>query len=344
MLVQPSGTNLREKNREICVKAPTRVDLSGGTLDIWPLSCFFENSKTINFAIDGYVNIKIKDTKSNFTIVEGGKIFKFKNLGDLKNSKFRLYYCALSFFKNLKGIEIEIKDMAPKMSGLGSSSALLICILKGLFFLFNIRKTNKDLIFLSRDIEAKNMGYPTGTQDFYPPLYGGILCINYKLGQEKFEKLKGIQKIKDILLIYNTGVEHHSGRQNFEVFKEAIEKKDGKVWKNLKEIAKITNEMYKMFKRQNFKKIGKFMCMEWDLRRELSPSFNHPEIDKAIEVGKKNGAFGWKPCGAAGGGSIAFFVDEGKKEILKEKLSLLGGTVLPYNITGKGFEINYANR
>lgn len=343
MLVRHSETNLT-KNNEIYIKAPTRVDLSGGTLDIWPLSCFFENSKTINFAIDGYVEIKIKITKSNFAIIDKGKILKLKNLGDLKNSKYRLYYYALSFFKSLKGIEIEIKNMPPKMSGLGGSSALLISLLKGLFFLFNIKQTNKNLIFLSRDIEAKNMLYPTGTQDFYPPLYGGILCINYQLGEEKFEKLKGIEKIKDILLIYNTGIEHHSGSQNFEVFKEVIEKKDGKVWKNLKEIAKITNEMYEMFKIQNFKKIGKLMCMEWDLRKELSPSFNHPEIDKAIEVGKKNGAFGWKPCGAAGGGSIAFFVKKEKKEILKDKLNLLGGTVLPYNITGKGFEINYANR
>lgn len=344
MLVQHSEINLTKKNREIYIKAPTRVDLSGGTLDIWPLSCFYENAKTINFAINGYVKLKIKLKESNFIIKEGKNVFEFKRLEELKGSKFSLYYHTFSYFNKLKGIEVEIFQMPPKMSGLGGSSALLICLMKGLFFLFDLKINNRFLVYLCRDIEAKNMGYPTGIQDFYPPLYGGILSINYLLGKERVEKLSGINEIKKILLIYNTNVKHHSGSQNFEIIKKTIDYKNGRVWKNLKEIAKITNEMYGMFKIKNFKGIGKLMKAEWDLRKELSSSIEHPEIEKAIEVGKKNGAFGWKPCGAAGGGSIAFFVKEEKKEILKDKLNLLGGSVLPYNITGKGFEIEYVNR
>lgn len=343
MLDLHSGIGLKEKNKEIIIKAPTRVDLSGGTLDIWPLFCFFENSKTINFGIDGYVELKITLKDSKFKIKEREKIFKFNNLKEIIDSQFKIYGLVFSLF-NLNGIEIEILNMVPKSSGLGGSSSLLICLLKGLYYFFNIKKKNKDLILLCRDLEAKNMGFPTGTQDFYPPLYGGLLCINYFPGGESFEKLNGLNKIKKHLIIYSTGVPHHSGKQNFEVFKEAIVNKNSRTYKNLKEIASVSNEMYNALKIMNLKKIGELMKEEWDLRKELSPAFNHPEIDISIEEAKKAGVWGWKPSGAAGGGSVAFLVPEEKKETLKNKLNLLKGEVLPYNITGKGINIFYANR
>lgn len=335
MQVPHSGIDLKENKRKILIKAPTRVDLSGGTLDIWPLYCLFEKSRTINLAIDGFVEVKMSLRNSEFLIKQEGKIFHFGNLKKLQDSEFSLYGFVFALF-NLKGIEVEIIKMPPKFSGLGGSSALLLCLLKGIFYLLDIRVKNRDLISLGRDIEARNMGYPTGTQDFYPPLYGGALCINYNLGNENFERLRGIRDLKKYFLLYNTGVKHHSGRQNFEVFKEAIEKKEGKVYKNLKEIAGITNLMYEAFKERNFKEVGKLMGKEWDLRKELSPAFNHPELDRAIETGKKLGVWGYKPCGAAGGGSIAFLAPPEIKKRLKNELNLLKGEVLPYNITWEG--------
>ncbi len=341
--MQVLHTGISLKKKELLIKAPTRVDLSGGTLDIWPLFCFYEKPKTINFAIDGYVEIKISLLNSNFFIKEEEKVFEFKNLKQMMEGQFKLYALVFSYF-NLKGIKIEILKVPPKFSGLGGSSSLLMCLLKGLFFLFDKKVSNSFLISLGKDLEAKNMGYPTGTQDFYPPLYGGILCINYELGKERIEKIKGLKEIEKYILIYNTGVKHHSGSQNFDVIKKAIEKKDGFVWKNLKEISRITNDMYNFIKKRDFKKVGLLMKEEWDSRKELSSSFNHPEIDKAIEVAKKVGVWGWKPCGAAGGGSICFLVPEERKETFKNNLNLLKGEVLPYNIVWKGLDIKYANR
>lgn len=338
-----SGINLKGNRKKIFVKAPARVDFSGGTLDIWPIFCFFEKSRTINIAVDGFVELKLAERKSNFIIKEKEKVHFFKNLKEIMDSPFSIYGIVFSFF-NLKGFEVEILNMPPRFSGLGGSSALLICLLKGIFFIFNKKVKNIYLISLGRDMEARNMGYPTGTQDFYPPIYGGALCINYNLGRETVERFNCINEIKKNLLIYNTKVKHHSGIQNFDVFKRAIEDKNSKVFKNLKEISKVTGEMYKQLKSRNIKKIGNLMIEEWGLRKELSPSFNHPEIDRAIDTGKKIGVWGYKPCGAAGGGSIAFLLPENLKEDLKKELNLLKGEVLPYNITGKGISIKYVYR
>src|SRR5947207_2160827 len=46
----------------ISSSAPTRVDLAGGTLDIWPLFLFHQDSQTVNFAIDLQASCTIETT------------------------------------------------------------------------------------------------------------------------------------------------------------------------------------------------------------------------------------------------------------------------------------------
>src|SRR4029077_20871986 len=41
-------------------KAPTRIDLAGGTLDIWPLYLFHEGALTVNCAITRYASCAIE--------------------------------------------------------------------------------------------------------------------------------------------------------------------------------------------------------------------------------------------------------------------------------------------
>ncbi len=336
MQVPHTGKNLKEEDKEIKVRVPTRVDLAGGTLDLWPLYCFFENSKTINFAINGFVEIKLKKLNKGFIIKKEGKFYEFDNLKKIRDSKFSIIYHSLSLFPKIKGLELEITKEPPEMSGLGGSSALLIALLKALFKISKIKVKNSHLISIGRDLEAKNMGYPTGTQDFYPPLYGGLICINYNLGKESFYKFKFSKNFNSFLILYNTKVKHHSGSQNFDVFKKVIEKKDGKPYKNLKEISKISKEMEKAILNNNLKKVGKLMKEEWERRVNLSHLFSHIEIDKAINVAKEKGAWGWKGCGAAGGGTVVILAPKDKIIKIKDGLNLLKGEVLPYNIIGKG--------
>src|SRR6201987_12219 len=48
------------KNMRIESKAPTRVDLAGGTLDIWPIYLFHPGALTINAAITRYASCVIE--------------------------------------------------------------------------------------------------------------------------------------------------------------------------------------------------------------------------------------------------------------------------------------------
>ena len=42
----------------IFAKAPCRVDMAGGTIDIWPLYLFHSGAVTVNFAVNRYASCR----------------------------------------------------------------------------------------------------------------------------------------------------------------------------------------------------------------------------------------------------------------------------------------------
>jgi D-glycero-alpha-D-manno-heptose-7-phosphate kinase len=53
---------------KISAKAPCRVDMAGGTIDIWPLYLFHTHAVTVNFAVDRYASC-VLETRADARIV-----------------------------------------------------------------------------------------------------------------------------------------------------------------------------------------------------------------------------------------------------------------------------------
>jgi len=58
---------------QIASQAPCRVDLAGGTLDIWPLYLYHANAVTVNFAVDRYTRC-VLETRSDRRILLSSKV------------------------------------------------------------------------------------------------------------------------------------------------------------------------------------------------------------------------------------------------------------------------------
>ncbi|MZH46559.1 MAG: hypothetical protein F3739_05955, partial [Nitrospinae bacterium] len=120
-----SGSVLRIKS-----SAPTRIDLAGGTLDIWPLHLFFDNPPTLNAAIDLYATVEIttrKDKRIVLTSRDLGLSENFSSLGALPDKHpLELIVRTLKFYAPQTGLEISTDCQAPQGSGIGGSSALNI--------------------------------------------------------------------------------------------------------------------------------------------------------------------------------------------------------------------------
>ena len=157
--------------------APTRIDLAGGTLDIWPLHLLFDNPPTLNAAINLYATVEIisrKDKRIILTSRDLGLSDNFPSLDALPdNHPLELIMRTLKFYAPKSGLEISTDCQAPQGSGIGGSSALNIA-LHGALNRFTGRRYRKaEMIEIAKNIETQVIKVPAGCQDYFPAMYGG---------------------------------------------------------------------------------------------------------------------------------------------------------------------------
>jgi D-glycero-alpha-D-manno-heptose-7-phosphate kinase len=115
--------------------APPRVDLAGGTIDIWPLYLFHPGATTVNFALslrascrietrdDGRIVLESRDRKVSFETT----LSAIEDL--LFEERLELVSKLVHFFKPTTGFHLVAEANVPAGAGLGGSSALAIaCI------------------------------------------------------------------------------------------------------------------------------------------------------------------------------------------------------------------------
>src|SRR5882757_6364129 len=104
---------------KIVSKAPCRVDLAGGTLDIWPLYLYHSSAVTVNFAVDRYTSCELVERKDKRIVLRSKDLRreeKFENLAALESARrYRLPLPAevVRFFAPGGGIELETDSEAP---------------------------------------------------------------------------------------------------------------------------------------------------------------------------------------------------------------------------------------
>jgi D-glycero-alpha-D-manno-heptose-7-phosphate kinase len=329
---------------KIIARCPTRVDLAGGTLDLWPIFSFLGGAYTINAAIDIFTQAELtKLDNSQITIEIENTRFKksFKDLNSLlkdKNPKLNFIRPQLEYWKPIFGFHLKTSSQSPMGGGLGGSSSLTISIIAAFSEMEGHRLTTHEMVRLAHNIEAKILKTPTGTQDYIPPIEGGVNLINYGYGDFKVKKLNILHEIfdKQFLLVY-TGKPHHSGLNNWQVLKKVIDgdKKTLKCLAGLKDVSeKLLEQINK--KDWNFKKIFQ---NEYKWRSQISKSFSSPEIKRLEKLALKNGALAIKICGAGGGGSVIVWCADGQKEKVTSVCQKAGFQVLKANVIDHGISI-----
>lgn len=313
------------ENKIIC-KSPTRVDLAGGTLDMWPLNNFVGGATTINVAIDIWTTAEITELE-NFEIVikssDMNKEWRFENFFkffDCFDQSLMFYQIIFSHFKSSllsskRGFEIVTASQSPIGGGLGGSSSLIISILKSLYQLLKIKlPTTHDLVYLAHNIESEILKTPTGIQDYYPAITGGLSIIECRATgvRQNILSVNGTPFESHFLLVY-TGRSHHSGLNNFEVLKSAVEG-DVKVLNSLKQIKLISEELKLSIQNKAWEAISDLFKREYSARIQLTPAFTSPEIEKLSEICLAAGALAVKICGAGGGGCVLVWVHPKDRE------------------------------
>jgi D-glycero-alpha-D-manno-heptose-7-phosphate kinase len=194
----------------------------------------------------------------------------------------------------------------------------------------------EDWIHISRDVEAVVIRVPTGTQDHYPPAFGGAAAIVLAPGGERREALAcDLDELERRLVLCYTGKPRQHGINNWEVFKRHIDG-DRRVSRNLEKISIIARAVRDALERNKWHEVGRLVREEWDFRRRNLRTISTPLIDKVILSARRRGALAGKVCGAGGGGCVTLVIDPGARARVEAAVVAAGAKLLPFQIDPGG--------
>ncbi len=312
-------------------RAWCRVDLAGGTLDIWPLGLAFPGARTVNVAIDVAVRLAlVPSPDGQYRVRQGGAEIIASSVGALTAAEETALIGVFAGALELPPFELDLASDSPRGGGLGGSSAIGVAFLALAEEVFNLpRSSAAERTHLARDLEARLMGLPTGLQDHYPALLGGALEILHRPGGERVRRLSvDLDALSYHLLLVDTGASHFSAGQNWQVVRRCLER-DVEVRSALGEIAEVAEAMAEALERNDLSQAGRLLRREWQARSRLAEGISTPKIEELLDRSAALGGWGGKACGAGAGGCVALLVPAERKAEIATEMEQAGGRLVP---------------
>ena len=327
---------------EILAKAPTRIDLAGGTLDIWPLYLLVGEAVTINVAVNLYATAKIQPLpgkKIRIVSRDQKSTQEADDCESLQHNGLPLLSRLIRHFEPSEGFALETDCQAPAGAGLGGSSSLAIAVCGALNEFTGKKYSQEELIAVARDVEAQVLGIPTGEQDYYAAVYGGFHAWHFRVQKVEREAYDvPADEIQERLLLFYSGQQRSSGMNNWQILKNRMDG-DANTVEMLQMIKTEADRVHKALKDQDWGEAYDGIHNEWIARKKLAPTITTPEIEELIEFGITNGSRTGRACGAGGGGCVVFLIDSFTRQYLYDLAKEKNYHVLDFEIAREGLSV-----
>lgn len=330
-------------------RAPLRLGLAGGGTDVSPY-CDIHGGYVLNAAIDRYAYAVIKTLKEPVVrfVATDQQIEKIKAtseplmLNGMLDLHKAVYNHMIQHYNNGKPIPLELSTFcdAPPGSGLGSSSTLVVAMIRAFVELINLPLDDYAIAHLAYKIERVDCDLEGGRQDQYSATFGGFNFMEF-YGDDRAVinplRMKNwiICELEASLVLFFTGVSRESARiiadQSSNVktgVADAIEAMHG-----IKREALVMKEC---LLRGDFEGFVESMRQGWESKKRSARTVSNPHIDEIYEAAIKSGAVAGKVSGAGGGGFMLFFVPTERRMDVIRTLKKYNGQVSNCHFTKHG--------
>jgi len=306
----------------IISRTPHRISFFGGGTD-YPSWYLEHGGKVLGAAIDKYCYITCRELPPFFKHKHRIAYSKVETVTDIDEIVHPAVRETMRYFKIDRGLEIHHDSDIPAHSGMGSSSAFTVGLLKTLYALDGKVITREELYKQAIHIEQNLIKENVGSQDQVWAAYGGLNTIDFLQNGEiivepiiiKEEYLKNFE---NKFMLFFTGLSRHASVIAQEQIQNTHRNKN-----KLSQMKELADEAYKILTsgKDDFVDFGKLLDETWQLKRKLSSKITTGDIDDIYETAIKSGAVGGKLCGAGGGGFIVFYVEPENQKRVKEALN-----------------------
>ena len=231
---------------------------------------------------------------------------------------------------------------APAGSGLGSSSTLVVSMIKAFSELLNLPLDDYTIAQMAYQVERVDCGLQGGQQDQYSAAFGGFNFMEFQGGQRVIVNPLRVKhwiicELEACLLLFYTGVSRESAR----IIAEQSTGIEGKAAASIDAMHGLKREAIAMKEcvlKGDFNGIVESMRAGWESKKRSAKTVSNPLIDEIYAAAIKAGALAGKVSGAGGGGFMMFYVPPDRRMDLIRALKGFNGEVSNCSFTKQGMQ------
>ena len=314
----------------LIARAPMRISFGGGGTDLEAYYARY-GGLVISTAINKYFYAVITtDESDDLQVISADyrSLFRHSPYNDLFwNGDLALPKAILHHFGIRRGINLFVASEVPPGTGLGSSSAAAVTMVRAISTLVEQPMTKQQVAELASYIEIGKMGMPIGKQDQYASAFGGFNKITFTNEGVTVEPVKIAPDVRKTLerrlMLFFTG----SSRESTSILKhqrKSTQEQDGPVLQALHNIKQVAVDVQSCLERGNLDEFARLLHYSWQEKRRLAPGLSTGFIDECYSIALEHGASAGKITGAGGGGFLLIYCHEPAQEAVTNALEERG--------------------
>lgn len=322
-------------------KAPLRLGLAGGGTDVSPYSDLF-GGNVLNVTINMYAHCSIEIRDDQRIVFEAKDLgitetYDSISLDPITENRLKIH---LGVYNRIKR-DFKLKDHlsfklttysdVPPGSGLGSSSTLIVAMIKAYMEWLKLPLGEYDMARLAYSIEREDLKLSGGKQDQYAATFGGFNFMEFYADNKVVINPLRVKnwiknEIESSLVLYYTGTSRESAKIIDDQVKSAHEKGTDHI-EGMHELKRIAFEMKNALLMGNFDEFAELLNAGWKSKKKTSSTISNTHIDELYDFVMKHGSKAAKISGAGGGGFMMILCDPTQKHSLMQALKTLEGQV-----------------
>lgn len=329
-------------------KAPLRLGLAGGGSDVSPYSDIY-GGLILNATINLYTYCTIEETHDGFITInsDDAKCYKsyptasFLNIDGEANLIKGVYNRVIRDFNiTPKSFRITTYNDAPAGSGLGTSSSMVVCILKAFIEWFSLPLGDYETSRLAYEIERKDLNLSGGKQDQYAAAFGGFNFMEFLKNDLVIVnplKIKRwiVDELEASMVLYFTGASRSSAAIIDQQKKNTSEGNETAI-EAMHKIKQSATDMKLALLKGDMREFARILGEGWENKKKMADAITNPSIQEVFDIAMPAGALAGKVSGAGGGGFVMLMVDPTRKKEVVNALKQLNGFVMPFQFTEEG--------
>ena len=329
----------------LIVRAPVRISFFGGGTDL-PNYYMPHGGAVISAAINKYFYTLITEQPDPVVQLISSDLKVMQTLDNLRPEQvegdLQIPIAAIKHIGLDRGANIFLASEVPPGTGLGSSGAVSVCIVKALSTYTNKHFDRYGLAEAAYYINSAMLGHPGGKQDEYGSAFGGLKHIEFMRDGVTVTPLDLdpvlLRELESNLMLFFTG----SSRASSDILgkqKGACAQKKSQTVEALHDIKAMVTEGLSILKSGNARAFGELLHQAWETKKRVVSGISNPHIDDLYNQARAHGAIGGKIAGAGGGGFLMIYCEKESQPEVSRIMKEAGAREMLFSLDHEGVAV-----